>query len=259
MTTAILSAVVTFFNKNRYSVVVTILAIIFAFVNLIQFNRNEITKKKLAVAEHNLQVINDTLRITLDKAGKAEANKLAFLMDEISDLKNLNTALYNELKNIKGKVSTVIQGDVQIIEKLVPFIVKAELADSTVRVDFKFDTAYSPGNFRKLAGYTKYNIANGHAEGVKTQDEIGIKFTTGIKNLDKGKPEIFLKSDYPGFTVTALDGAVIDPNLFKKPKQKKLSVGLHVGYSPLYYNFDTKKSGFTNQITGGVGLNYKLF
>jgi hypothetical protein len=256
---AVLTFLTTFFNKNRYSVIVTVLAIIFAFVNLIQFNQNAITKKKLAVAEHNLQAANDTLRVTIDKAGKEETNKLAFLMDEISDLKKMNVDLYNEVKNIKGKVSTVIQGDVTVVEKPVPFVVKAELADSTVRADFAFDTTYSPGNFRKIAGYTKYNLKNGESSGVKTTDEIGIKFTTGIKNLDKGKPEIFLKSDYPGFSVTALEGAVIDPNLFKKPRQKKLSVGLHVGYSPLYYNLDTKKTGFANQLTAGVGLNYKIF
>ena len=248
-----------FFNNNRYAVIVTILAVIFAAVNLIQFNTNAITKKKLAVAEHNLQAANDSVRITKDKAGRDEANKLAFLTDQLSELKKMNIDLYNEVKSIKGKVSTVIQGEVKVVEKPVPFAVQAQLADSTVRADFKFDTTYSPGNYRKLSGFTKYNLRNGEATGEKTVDEIGIKFTTGIKNLDKGKPEIFLKSDYPGFTVTELDGAVIDPNLFKKPRQKKLSVGLHFGYSPLYYNLSTKKGGFANQLTGGVGVNYKIF
>lgn len=256
---AILTFVTAFFNKNKYSVIVSILAVIFAFVNLIQFNRNAVTKKKLEVAEQNLKAANDTIRVTRDRAGRDETNKLAFLMDEISDLKKMNTNLYNEVKKIKGNVSTVIQGDVKVVEKPVPFVVKAELADSTVRADFNYDSTYSPGNYRKLAGFTKYNLKTGETSGEKTVDEIGIKFTTGIKNLDKGKPEIFLKSDYPGFTVTQLDGAVIDPNLFKKPKPKRLSVGVHLGYSPLYYNLDTKKSGFANQLTGGVGINYKIF
>lgn len=256
---AFLTLLTAFFNKNKYSVIVTILAVIFAFVNLVQFNRNEITKKKLEVAEQNLQAATDTIRITKDKAGREEANKFAFLVDELHDLKKMNADLYKEVQNIKGNVSTVIQGDVKVVEKPVPFLVKAEFADSTVRSDFNYDSVYSAGNYRKLAGYTKYNLRTGQSSGEKTVDEIGIKFTTGIKNLDKDKPEIFLKSDYPGFTITELDGAVIDPNLFKKPRQKKLSLGVHVGYSPVSYNINTKKVGFTNQIVGSVGVNYKIF
>lgn len=247
------------FNKNRYGFIVTILALVFAMVNLIQFNTVALEKKKREIAEFNLQVAQDEVHTTEDKAGRDEANKLAFLMDELSDLKKMNVDLYNEVKNIKGNVSTVIQSEVKVVEKPVPFIVKAELVDSTVTTGFNFDTTYSEGNYKKLAVFTKYNLKTGEASGQKTVDEIGIKFTTGIKNFDKGKPEIFLKSDYPGFTVTELDGAVIDPNLFKKPRQKRLSLGLHVGYSPLYYNISTKKAGVANQITASAGLNYKIF
>lgn len=252
------SLLLTFFKKNRYNVIVTILAIVFALVNLFQYNNSQEMKKKLEVAEHNIAAANDEVRITKDKAGREEANKLAFLTDQVSELKKLNEDLYKEVKDIKGKVSTVIKSDVQIIEKPVPFIVKAELTDSTIRSDFNYDSTYSPGNFRKLSGYTKYNLKNGSVSGEKTTDEIGIRFTTGIKNLDKGKPEIFLKSDYPGFQVTQLDGAVIDPGLFKKDKPKRLTFGLHAGYSPLYYNLTTKKAGFANQFTASVGLNIKL-
>lgn len=256
--TSLLTSSKTFFGKNKYSVIITTLAIIFAFINLIQFKTNSNVKKQLEIAEHNLKAATDEVRITKDKAGKDESNKFAFLVDELKDLKNANKELYNEIKKIKGNVATVIKGDVEIIEKQVPFVVKAELIDSTVRADFKFDTVYSPGNYKKIEGFTKYDLKTGKVYGEKTKDEMGIKFTTGIKNLDIGKPEIFFKSDYPGLTVTDLDGAVIDPNLFKKKKEKKLKIGLHAGYSPFYYNFSKKKAGFANQVTAGVGLNYNF-
>lgn len=254
-----MSTLLTILNKNRYAIGITILALLFVVINFFQFRRNEVIKKKLQVAEHNLQAANDEIRITKDKAGKDEANRLAFLTDKISNLEKLSSELTAEVKKIKGNVSTIVQGEVKIVEKPVPFVVKGEFIDSVVRTDFKFDTAYANGNYRKLSGYTKYDLKTGATSGEKLQDEIGIKIVTGIKNLDKGHPEIFFKSDYPGLTVTELEGAVIDPKLFKIAKKKKLSIGFYAGYSPLYYNLSTKKAGIANQITAGAGINYRIF
>src|SRR5690606_31579587 len=135
------------FNKNKYAVVMTVLAAVFAVVNLIQFNNNAVTKQRLAVAEQNLKAAVDTLRLTKDKSGKDEANKLAYLTSQLNDLKKLNYQLYSEIKNIKGNVSAVIQSDVKIVEKPVPFVVYAQLNDSTISTDFSYDSTYSPGNY----------------------------------------------------------------------------------------------------------------
>jgi len=230
----------------------------FAIVSLQQCGSNRDLRKQLEVANHNIKAINDTLRVTKDKDGKDEANKLALLTDKLSNLEKLNADLASEVKSIKGKVGTIIKGDVVVVHDTIPLIVKSEFIDSTVRTDFNFSKTYSPGNFRSLTGYTKYDLRSAKGVGELTSDSLGIRFTTGIKNLDKGTPEIFLKSDYPGFSVTQLDGAVLDPKLFKKTKVRLLTTGLNIGWTPVTYDAGTKKLDFNLKrfgATAGVNIN----
>jgi len=85
-------------------------------------------------------------------------------------------------------------------------------------------------------------------------DEIGFSLVTGLRKKD-GKLEIFVRSDYPGFTLTKLDGAIIDPKknpVFKEfIKKKRFHIGPMVGVGI--------GSGF--QFTGffGVGVTYSIF
>lgn len=240
------------------------IAIFSLIAGLILFNVHlyreaAMAKKKEEVAQHNLAVAQDSIRIVKDKAGRIEYQKLAYLTDKLDNLEKLNTNLANEVKQIKGKVSTIIQGEVKIVEKPVPFLVKGELVDSTVTAHFNYDTTYSEGNYRKLAGYTQYDLRNGSATGKKLVDETGIKFTTGIKDLDKGKPEIFLKSNYPGFSVTSLEGAVLDPKLFQpKKKTPLITPSITIGWTPIQW--DSKDQAVKVQpknfgVTVGAGFN----
>lgn len=257
---SILKAGAMLFKNNKVTVIAVAVGLFFAVSSITQCNKTQVLKKKLAVAEHNIQAANDTIRITRDKANQIEYDKLAFLTDKLSNLEKLNADLSDEVKKIKGKVTTIIQGQVQIIHDTVPLIVKGELIDSTVRADFNFNKDYNTGNSRKLAGYTKYDLRNGQSEGQLTLDEIKIKFTTGIKNLDKGKPEIFLKSDYPGFEVTALDGAVLDPGLFKAKKRSPLiTTGINIGWTPATYSIKDKKFEFKpDRIGATIGININI-
>ena len=146
----------------------------------------------------------------------------------------------------------------KLIHDTVPLIVRAELIDSIIKADFDYSKDYSAGNSRKLKGYTKYDLRNGVTGGELTQDETTMRFITGIKNLDKGKPEIFLKSDYPGFTVTALEGAVLDPKLFEKKKTRLVTLGITVGLTPLTYDWKTQKTEINLHrvgVTTGVSFN----
>jgi hypothetical protein len=247
-----------FLFKNWKGLVILLVAALLIIWNVHLFNQGAINKKKAEVAEHNLQAANDTIRIVKDRAGRDEANKLAYLTNTVENLAKLNQELANEVKQIKGKVGTIIQSEVKVIHDTVPFIVQGQLIDSNVYARFKFDTTYSPGNFRKLSGYTKYDLKSGLASGVKETDELGVKFTTGIKNLDKGKPEIFLKSDYPGFQVSSLDGAVLDPKLFQ-PKRKTplITPNLVIAWTPISFSRD----GTTidpGEFSTGIGLGFNL-
>jgi hypothetical protein len=246
------------FKGNKFT---SILLIAVLALGLMQWNscgRNARLKKELAVATHNINAANDTIRLERNKNGDTMSVKLAFLTDKLSNLEKLNEDLYAEVKNIKGKVSTIIKTDVQIIHDTVPLIVKGTIANNIALATFDYSKEYSPGNSRKLSGYTRYNITTGLSTGELTADEMSMRFTTGIRNLDKGKPEIFLQSDYPGFKVTALDGAVLDPTLFNKKKVPTITLGVGVGWTPVTYSFATKKSTFDLQqfgVSAGININ----
>lgn len=257
----ILSAFKTFFLKNKGAVIVTSLVAILLLVNIYQYNSNRETKKQLAITEHNLKVANDSVRITKDKAGKDEANHLAYYVKNNADLQKLNKDLALEVKNTKGKVNTIVKEQVKIVTDTVYLASNTTIdeTDSTITTDFNFDTTYNPGNFRKLKGFAKYDFKTKHSNAQLTQDEIGLTVITGIKNLDKGKPEIFVRSNYPGFTVTQIDGAVLDPKIFKTTTQRRISVGLNLGFSPISYNLADKKIETKSQITFGAGINYRIF
>jgi hypothetical protein len=253
-------AIIDTFRGNKIASIAIIAVLVLGISQCNQCSNNRILKKKLAVAEHNLAAANDTIRLEKNKNGDIMTVKLAFLTDKLSNLEKLNEDLYNEVKNIKGKVSTIIKSDITVkeVDKPVPFIVEGKLADSTITTRFRFDSTYSPGNYRKLAGFTQYNLRNGQSNGSLTESEFGMRFTTGIRNLDKGKPEIFLQSNYPGFTVTSLDGAVLDPNLLKGKGRPLITPGITVGWTPVTYSWKTKKAVVDLQqvgITAGVSIN----
>ncbi len=248
-----------FLNKNKRAIIMIFLVAGLILYNVNLYRQAAENKKKAEIAEYNLTVANDTIRIIKDRAGKIEYSKLAYLTNNVESLKKMNQELANEIKNIKGKVSTIIQSQIKIVEKPVPFLVRGELIDSNIVAHFNYDTVYSLGNYKKLSGFTKYNLKDGTAIGIKEKDEIGIKFVTGIKNLDKNKPEIFLKSDYPGFQVTSLEGSQLDPKIFQpKVKTPLITPVIAIGYSPIVYNGLDQRIYFSPNsfsITAGLGLN----
>lgn len=247
------------FKGNKVATIAVAAVLVLGLMQWNSCNRTARLQKKLEVAQHNINALNDTIRYEKTKDGDTLALKLAFLTDKLSNLENLNKDLYDEVKTIKGKVSTIIKGDVKIVHDTVPLIVKGTLVNNVAFSTFDYSQTFSPGNSRKLSGYTRYNITTGLSTGELTSDELSMRFTTGIRNLDKGKPEIFLQSNYPGFTVSALDGAVLDPSLFKgKSRTKLITLGVGVGWTPLTYSFATKKSTFDLQqvgVTAGANIN----
>lgn len=253
----------TFFAKHKYAVIITALAIVFAGVNLIQWNQKDTLKKQLVVAEQNLDAATDTLRVTRDRNGKIEYDKLSFLTSSINDLQKLNANLYDEVKATQGKVNTIIKAGVTIVHDTVPLIVNSNVRDGVVTSNFNFDTTYSPGNYRKVSGFTTYNLKTDTSGGLLTSDIIAFTASTGIRELN-GKREIFLKPDYPGLVVTHLEGAQIDDNLLKgKSTGPLLNFSISAGYLPVIYNWNTGKTdwfGSNVGVSAGVSINVnKLF
>ncbi len=248
-----------YFKRNKRSLLLFGLVAFLLFYNVYQIRELKEAKRKVAVAEHNLNVANDSLRTTIAKNGQIEYNKLSFIFQELSDLKKANKELYDEVIATKGKVNAIVKTDAVVLHDTTKLIVTPHILDSNITAHFVFDTTYSKGNFRKRAGYTKYDMKTSTATGELTKDETGISLITGIKNLDKGKPEIFVRSNYPGLTITDIEGAVLDKNLFKK-RQPLVTVGATFGWTPVTYDFKTKKTEINlTKVGGTLGLQFNLF
>lgn len=251
-------------KANKFSSVVTGLLVIFVLLFWHQRSQLKQAQFKLIVAQQNLNAANDSVRITKAKNGQIEADKLSFLFQSISELKKANQDLAKEVAITKGKVNQIAKIGVKIIHDTIPtpLVITTERTDTSVRSDFSFDTTYSPGNFRMLKGYTNYNLKTNQSFGILSKDNIGMTFVTGIKNLDKGKPEIFIRSPYPGFEVISADGAILDPNLFSKGKTKAklITTGINIGWTPLTYTVGDPKPFNLNVRRFGatVGININL-
>lgn len=234
---------------------------LFILNNYYQKQANEILQKKFDVSQQNIAALTDSIRITQDRQGRDEAVRYAFLVSNNKELAKINKELADEVAAIKGKVSSIVSTTVEVKEVPYPYIVKAELLDSLITAHFSRDTVFSPGNYRSEVGYTQYNLKDGTVVAEKTKDVMGISLVTGIKDLDKGKPEIFVKSDYPGFTVTQLSGAQLDPKLFTpKKKTPLITPSLTVGWTPLTYDWKSGQSQFSlNRVGVTAGIGFNLF
>lgn len=249
-----------FIKQNLYKVVVTAVAILALTLSVKECHNKNIAQKELQVSQQNVAALNDTIHIVKTKDGKAEADKFAFLTNTITGLQKLNADLANEVKNTNGKITTIIKGTVQIVHDTTTLVVNSTVRDSIVFSNFGFDTVYSKGNYRNVAGTVQYDLKTGKSLGKLNTDRIGMTFTTGIKDLAIGKPRIFLRSDYPGFVVDSLSGADIDPTLFNpKTKQHLITIGLNLGYVPITYSLSTKKLDVdVTRFGASIGMNINL-
>ena len=88
-------------------------------------------------------------------------------------------------------------------------------------------------------------------EFVITRDKINVALKTGITK-DDGLYKIYVTSDYPGFNVAKLDGAVLDPELLSKSDESAFVIGPQIGFG---YGFggEARPTPFM-----GIGVTYNL-
>jgi hypothetical protein len=199
---------------------------------------------------------NAALRMETTKSGKLQAEKDILVLSK-EDLETQNKALSDELKDQKGQVIYITQVETRIVtdtQYLTNTLV--EYPDGAFGLRWGYDTTFSPGNSRALEGVSKFKI---NELGVfpltteVTKDEFGINIITGIKEREK-QIEIFVRSDYPGFKVSSIEGAVIDPHKSEVLKSyfppKKWGLGPQVGATM------TREGRVSPYI--GLGLSYNL-
>jgi hypothetical protein len=233
-----------------------------------QCNATKIAKSNLAVANQNNFALRDTIRTEKNKANELQFQKGILLTSE-KGLRDLNGELYDELKKQGDDIAFLqkIVGKLSTPKPPAPIPgnggVTGNPCDSsgTYFAEWKDNRKFDSLNWRRLEAKTDITVQKGKVTEVKTDiitDEIGFNLVTGIKENREGNFEIFVKSDYPGFVPTRIDGAFIPrKDLFPAQKKKNWSVGAGPqigvgagglnGVSPVWY------------IGIGVGLQYSFF
>ena len=194
------------------------------------------------IANQNLKAKSDTLRTTKNKLGDVEKSKQV-LVTKNKDLVDLNKDLKVEVDKEKGKVYNLTRIVAKLKNKPSDTIfINSNFIyypDSSIGIKWNNDTIYDKYNYRNLSGESRFKYDSTGVVNLGTRlytDDIGFNLITGLRKLN-GKLEIFVRSDYPGFNVTQLDGAIIDPKKnpilkeFTKQKKWVIGPGIYIGLS----------------------------
>jgi hypothetical protein len=250
-------------NKIRSMRTTELLAVGFVIVLLLllqQCNKSSNLKEDLRMADQNRLALTDSVRTIKNKWGE-EITVKNVLVANAKELKELNTELSKELKKISGDVVYLqrmvgkIKNDTIRITNTV-----TEYPDGTKQLAWDYDTTYTQFDGRSLAGYSRFVIDTVTGKiidrgTVITKDEIRIKLTTGLTELDDSY-QIFVKTDYPGLKFDQLDGSIVDKKKFAGSSNESSWVfgpyiGAGVGYDP-------HNRVFGPSINVGVGVMFNI-
>lgn len=227
-------------------------------------------KVKEKTYEQNVAALTDTVRSYKTKNGELIFEKNALISDK-KHLKDLNEQLAKDVKYLKDNPIVVTRTEIVVKEVPVKIPVypngqgnwNADKTQYTQGFTWDKDQQFNANNYRKLGG--KFNIIVDTSFILKSSDmeitksEFGMAITTGLTESKDGMLEIFVKSDYPGFQVTSLDGALINPEKSKVLKRyfkpKRWAIGIYTGYG-LYVDPSSMRYGLG--INLGIGLQYNI-
>ena len=206
----------TILQKINLNTILMIGIVVLIAMYLLQCNGKSNLKDELKISKMNQIALGDSITTYKSKNGTLVYEK-SILIASKKDLKDLNKDLYDEIKDLKKKPKIIFKEKIVVkhdTTKLETKIVR--YPDGSIGLKWDRDTTFSDGNFQKLAGETKFKLdTTGIPSDINTTldiNEFGISFTTGLTEGDDTY-EIFIKSNYPGFTVTDIQGAIIDKNM----------------------------------------------
>lgn len=246
-------------QSNTQRNILIIIIILLLLGGGIALSRIGTLSTNLAISNQNNAALGDSLKVTKNKVGDLEYSK-GVLVSEKKDLKDYSETLNKELKKTKGKVSelNVIIASISTIDTLSIVNEVLVYADSSYGLKWTSNQVFDENNSRHLEGVSKFHLVKDSViplETEVTRDEFNFNLVTGLKEDENGVVSIFARSDYPGFKIGKIEGAIIDPKthpvMKKFTKQKKWGVGPHIGF------------GWSNSINPsiqvGVSVQYSIF
>jgi len=228
------------------------------------------------ILEQNLSAVYGDLTLEQQKNGDLQANASGYIAKE-KELKELNNELYNQVNDQKGKVitlsNTIVQlmQNQQILEQYLDelnskFGAIVRIDDSTYTIPWKLTYRYDSTNFDMFTGNTtvmitsdttyKFNFTNLGSKLITRKTQIGLTF--GQKVINK-QLQVYVQSAYPGFTATSLNGVLIDPNtnpyIRSLIKKKHWFTGFSLGPAAIIGINQTGIPFFAV----GVGVTYNIY
>jgi len=250
--------------KNQRNLIILIAAIVIILMRSCGPSSSEVN-----TLTQNVSALNDSVRTYRSKNGDLIFKKDA-LIAENGSLKSLNTDLDKEVKNLKDNPIVVVHTVIKIVHDTIKIPISIGVgvwnADSsaiTRDLTWTYEKEYSKGNYQKLSGDFTAKVdtsLNLTASPMHINiDEFGVSMYTGLTENKNGLLEIYANSDYPGFSITNLDGALIDPaksEILKKYfPPKKWAIGVYTGYG-IYIDPSLYRIGSGFQI--GIGIQYNI-
>tara|TARA_R110000851_G_scaffold237164_2_gene390006 strand:- start:1153 stop:1926 length:774 start_codon:yes stop_codon:yes gene_type:complete len=248
---------------NHRATTLIVIALFLLLVGKIVYNQFSNLKTDLRISNQNVKSLSDTIRVTKNKVGDLEYSK-QILVATRANLKDLNQELADELKKEKGKVFELTKYVVNVKQNTDTVQIQNNLIqypNGVNALSWTYEKNYDKDNYRSIAGTSKFSIDSlGVIKPLETsifKDEINFSVVQGLRKID-GKIEMFARSDYPGFKISELNSAIIDPKTHPVLKEfttkKRFGFGLYGGYGATVIN-STVNVG--PQV--GLGLTYDIF
>jgi hypothetical protein len=248
---------------QRNTLIVIIIAIVIFFNGCGDGN----TDIDMMEYKQNLSALQDKVRNYETKNGTLIYEKKA-LLGNISEVSKMNKELKKDIKDLEDHPIVITKFKTKIIHDTLKMEVtggEATFTDGKKIVPFPFDTTikHNDQNYRTLAG--KYIITVDSSLNMTSifqidKDEMAMSFTTGITENDNKEVEIFIKSDYPNFTPSGIDGAIIDPTKSEVIKSyfptKRWGLSPYIGYG---FYADFNKGIVGTGLNGGISLSYDIY
>lgn len=221
-------------RKNFY--VFAIIAFLIAILCIQQCSLSNL-KTDMAMKDNNMRALQDTIKKTKNDLGQVQYEKSVLISSEVG-LKELNSELAAEVKAQSGKIAylskivssiqTDHNGSTNIDTGLIGNNGNPCDSIANYTLPWNSDKTFDKNNFRKLNGITSFTMNKGiitNASNEVKHDEISFDIITGLEKKDDHY-EIFIRSNYPGFKPSKIDGAFIpQKDLFPPQKKQRWSIG----------------------------------
>lgn len=259
-------------KTQSFLYILTIIILVFFIFFIFKGVEKNSTKNELTRLKQNIAYYQDSLRTATLKTGELVYER-DILAATSKDLKDLSANLYNEVKKQNGQVISLTQINVSLKNEIIELragldtnIYLRAWPNGEQSIAWAYDSVYSPGNERHLASETWFKFLSDTT--LIDYNSIKIKITKDINKfslitgLEEDKEtnllKIFVRSDYPGFTVSKIDGVIIDPQKSDLIKSyfptKKFGIGFQVGYGLGANNNGIIRLGPYL----GIGISYNL-